>query len=299
MDKDKRRAKKVSRNKTNTIDLCVPLWDNIRSDMKNSKSNTNALNTRAAQVSSLLTVGLAVLGPGMKLPKAWADVPVVTSVTSEAGVAWSDTVAWSAAGMEYDSVPLSFNVPVTAGLSLTVSSPSGMMDRRDQDSGWMGCFTAGEALLWKHEELESMRSVTEPITVSFSSPVLAVGTQIQSDPYGAYTGWIEAFDVNDVMVGSYSVGGNACYCSNGNVAFVGIEADMPIISYVRLGVSDQDSFAIGHLNILAGDGGQSIQQFGQFETTPVPEAGPVAAAGVFGLLFFRWFFFRKSLDVAV
>jgi hypothetical protein len=289
----------VSRNKANHVDQDVLLWDNFGSDMKTSKSNTNILNTRVARVSSLLTVGLAILGPGMKLPKAWANAPLVTSITSEGGVSWSDTVDWSAAGMEYDALPMSFTLPVTAGLSLTVSSPSGLLDRRDQDSGWMGCFAAGEKLLWKHEEQGSMRSVTEPITVSFSTPVLAVGTRIQSDPYGAYTGWIEAFDVNDVMVGSYSVGGNACYCSNGNVAFVGIQADMPVISYVRLGVTEQDSFAIGHLNILAGDGGQSIQQFGQFQTTPVPEAGPVAAAGVFGLLMVRWVFFRKSEDVVV
>jgi hypothetical protein len=183
---------------------------------------------------------------------------------------------------------------VTSGLSLTASTPDGEMERRTQSTSWMGCFEVNEALLWKHDDFNL---VAEPITVSFSSPVLAVGAKIQNDAYGAYTGWIQAFDVDNMLIGSYSAGADACFCANGDAAFVGIQADLPVISYVKFGVTDSESFAIGHLNILASENETQINRLAA--PAPVPEAGPVAAASVFGLLLVRWVFFRKTEAAAV
>jgi hypothetical protein len=261
--------------------------------MKTIQTKTNILNTRVARASSLLTVGLAILGPGMKLPKAWADAPAVSSVGAVGDVSWSNNVDWSAAGADYTVLSPFFTLPVTSGLSLTASTPTGAMERRTQQASWMGCFEVGEALLWKHDDFDL---VAEPITVSFSSPVLAVGAKIQNDAYGEYTGWIQAFDIDDQLIGSYSASADACFCSNGDAAFVGIQANLPVISYVKFGVNNSDSFAIGHLNILAGEGEQLNRLAAP---APVPEAGPVAAAGVFGLLLVRWVFFRKTEDASV
>jgi hypothetical protein len=201
-------------------------------------------------------------------------------------------VDWANAGAEFQNLAPSFDLPVTAGLSLTVSSPSGFIERRDQGSGWMGCMDSGESLLWKHEGFDL---VTEPLTVSFSTPVIAVGANIQNDAYGEYVGWIEAFDINNQSLGLFSANANASYCTDGGAAFVGLDAGSALISSVKFWVYNSDSFALGALNILADDGGnQGRPQPGLPAPAPVPEAGTMAAASVFGLLLVRWVITRRT-----
>lgn len=258
--------------------------------MKTSKSKSSILNARMARVSSLLTLGLAVLGPEMKLPKAWAAS--AAPVSNAGSFSWSSQVDWANAGAEFQNLAPSFDLPVTAGLSLTVSSPTGFIERRDQGSGWMGCMDSGEALLWKHEGFEL---VTEPLTVSFSTPVIAVGANIQNDAYGEYSGWIEAFDINNQSLGVFSASANASYCTDGGAAFVGLDAGSALISSVKFWVQNTDSFALGSLNILSDDSANQIQpQPGLPAPAPVPEAGTMAAASVFGLLLVRWAIIRKT-----
>lgn len=246
--------------------------------MNHTETQSNLLGSKLARVSSLLTLGLTILGPEMRVPKAWAAT--VTGVGSESAVAWSHSVDWATAGAEFAELAPEFSLNVTPGLTLAVSTPAGSMSRRDQESGWMGCFAVGEALLWKHED-------GEPITVSFSSPVRGVGAAIQNDAYGNYVGWIEAFDAYGNQVGGYSSPGVACYCPDGSPSFVGVLADSAVISYVKFGVAQTDSFAIGHLDLVFNP--EDLQFGGPQapvlpEPTPVPEVGTVAAAGVFGLL---------------
>jgi hypothetical protein len=273
---------KCPKNKQTVLTTLSFCGTHLDIDMKHTETQSNLLGSKLARVSSLLTLGLTILGPEMRVPKAWAAT--VTGVGSESAVAWSHSVDWATAGAEFSELAPEFSLNVTPGLSLTVSTPSGSMSRRDQDSGWMGCFAAGESLLWKHEDFDL---ITEPITVSFSSPVRGVGSAIQNDAYGNYVGWIEAFDAYGNLVGSYSSAGVACYCPDGSPSFVGVLADSAVISYVKFGVAETDSFAIGQLDLLFNP---EDSQLGRPPTpalpepTPVPEVGTVAAAGVFGLL---------------
>lgn len=261
--------------------------------MNTNKTQIKITKAGIARVSSFLTVGLIVFGPDMRPAKAWAAD--VAPILNPAGVTWTATVDWASISADYDPLGDFFSMNLLGGLNLDVSTNDGEFERRTQGTSWLGCFEIGDALLWKKDG-------TDAITVSFNAPMTAVGACVQNDYYGMFSGWIEAFDFHGSSLGVHSIGGLADYCDDGTAPFLGFTSDSPNIYSVQFGVnhgqqlSPSDSFAINSL-LLRYDEPLDTNNGNHPSLpaiTPVPEAGPMAAASVFGLLLLRWTVFRPK-----
>jgi hypothetical protein len=93
-----------------------------------------------------------------------------------------DTIDWtSQLGPEFTLVSPPVNVATGLGNIVSVSSAGGSLTRIDQSSGWGGNFAPGAELLW------TTPTGGPDITLTFATPVSAVGAQIQSDFGGPFT----------------------------------------------------------------------------------------------------------------
>src|SRR5688572_14765419 len=181
-------------------------------------------------------------------------VPVQIAQRSDVG--WTDSLPWSSAAAEFDSVVNPTTLSTTGGRPVTVSLPGGGFDgiRLDQGSGWLGGFAAGENLLYT-----DIQDVS--VELAFSGPVFGVGAEIQPDFsfISAYTARIEAFDSGGGSLGAFNIASLA-----DAVAFLGVNSTLEEISRVRFtitGLTDADpndgndpfvGFAINQVSLRGG-----------------------------------------------
>ncbi len=191
----------------------------------------------------------------------------VILVTSSAALGANDSIDWSQLGPQGTVLGSPQNVVSTGGLNAIVSSEGDVLQRIDQSFGWSGNFSPGTALLW------TTPSGGPDITIEFATPVTGAGAQIQSDFFGPFTAQIEVFDLNDVLLGTFTENGNSTATADNSAIFIGALSDTADIARIRFELTAApggavNDFAIGPL-ALNTDG-----------VTPVPEPSSLALLGM-------------------
>jgi hypothetical protein len=86
---------------------------------------------------------------------------------------------------------------------------------------WIGNFDYGESLLWTGNSNFGVGGLG-PMAMVFLNPVGSVGFAIQADFYGAFTGFLTAFDINGNPLASLTLNGEANGLENGSALFMGL-----------------------------------------------------------------------------
>ena len=185
---------------------------------------------------------LLVFCLALAVGSGWAGVVGTTDPSL-----FNDTVDWcqyGCGGASYAS-PQSWisNGGATGEIGL-VGTLQGFYNLQ-QDSSWLGNFAPSMGLVYNGA---AFGNTPAPIAATFDTGLFGAGAYIQSDYYGPFTATIELFDVNDLSLGTYTVGGTSAY-SPGTALFIGAFGSAPVYAaqfYVTDQFGNQD-FAIGSL----------------------------------------------------
>ena len=160
--------------------------------------------------------------------------PLVQAIYDASVVAWSESANWQNAGPEYTNLGANFAMALPSGLTFDVDTGDGRLERRDQGNGWLGSFLLNDSLLRKARG-------AEPIELTFSAPICAIGTQVQNDIWGSYSVWAKAYDINGALLADAFTTGNAGWTSDGSAPFIGFASHQQIIKRVVIGVNEDDN----------------------------------------------------------
>jgi hypothetical protein len=206
----------------------------------------------------------------------------------------ADNVNWgvfaNVVGTQHDggTIPTPRSMTTSAGETVTAKSGDGnAFTTYVQGQGdWLGQFKTGTTILGTGATLSS-----QPITLSFATPLSGLGVDLQTADAGAYSFTITAFNVNAQGV-SHQIGSVTNSVTNstgafdaanpGTVIFAGLTSNQYNISYVQISASGAnlaDGFAIDtsliyHTNIN-GTSNPDPSQGG----TSTPEPGTLALLG--------------------
>lgn len=187
-------------------------------------------------------------------------------VGTRAGLGGNDFYDWGGLGPALTVVADPFVLASNGGTRmLTGNNPSGVFERRDQNTGWNGNFAPGDKLLWTQDTVG-------PMELSFDAPVMGAGAQIQRDLFGAFRAKIEAFDAGNVSLGSFTVPGDSNPNADNSAIFLGVLSDALDIAKIVYSVdgTTQD-FAINRLDIV-------VQQ------VPEPASASLVILGLLALI---------------
>jgi len=198
-------------------------------------------------------------------------------ILSRAALNATDFVDWSTLGsaalQPYVPNPSAFtsNGGVNGFVSVTTGDPLG---RRDQDpppvqNFWSGNFNPGDHLLWTAKDMSGPNSVR--MILDFGSQgITRGGAQIQPSYTGAiFEARISAFDLNDVLLGSYKRSGVSDEGYDNSAIFLGVEG-IGIIHRIEYSLESAPG---------GNTGGFAINQF-DFSPTAVPEPSSLALCGI-------------------
>lgn len=174
-----------------------------------------------------------------------------TFVSTRADLHANASLDWAALGSAGTTVSQPFDL-WTTGVSrkVTVSqSTSGSFTRLDQDSAathlpWDGNFLPGEALLYT-------AGTAGPVTLTFNSPVQAVGLQFQKADQGNpdFLARIEAFDASGTSLGSFNRAGSSDTAADGSALFLGVQSDLRNIARIQVNEVWGKDFAVNQVSI--------------------------------------------------
>lgn len=209
-----------------------------------------------------------------------ASASAATTFVSSAGsLGATDTINWGVAGPSGTTLSSGFSILSVGGLTMTVSTSNGTsMERRDQGSSWSGNFAPGATLLWNQGNQGN-------IIIDFSTGIFGFGggTQAQSNFFGAFTGFISAFDATNTLLGTHAFNGTSTSNGDNSAVFAGIFDSAGSISRLVIGMTTTpgggNDFAIG--NLLLNTNGQGRR---------VPDAAstlPLLGLALAGLVLFR------------
>ena len=155
-----------------------------------------------------------------------------------------DTIDWSALGSPLTAFTPPVAVTSTGGRSASVSgSPSITL--------FTGAILTGDFLPGDYAisafDLDA-GPLASGIHISLPFLVYALGTQIQVDPLGSFTGKLEAFDVNDVSLGIVSVTSTIFGNGDGSAPFLGAYSTGAAIASVTF-TADQPGVAINGVDL--------------------------------------------------
>ncbi|HEV2677184.1 MAG TPA: PEP-CTERM sorting domain-containing protein [Aliidongia sp.] len=169
------------------------------------------------------TLMLAALATAGSICAAPAMAGIIAD-TSRAQLNANNTVAWSAFGADGSTLSTPVFEPVGSE-SVHVASSSGQLLINQQGTTWNGNFANGDSVLFQPNDSDSF-------IVGFSTPVSAVGTQIESDTFGAFTGYMDFWSTTNVLLGEVSVSGNSSSAGDNSAVFIGGQSSAADISYV-------------------------------------------------------------------
>jgi hypothetical protein len=145
--------------------------------------------------------------------------------TSRTGFWGNDSLDWGQLGIHNQNVAATFSATSTGGLSITGSEASGHVREYVETAVccalWNGNFATGDNVLYTG--VAGGFTGSGPLTLLFAGPISGVGTQIQSDGYGAYTAELDAYN-GATLLGSVTEGGvSTTNFGDDSAIFIGID----------------------------------------------------------------------------
>ncbi|MGI9427988.1 MAG: hypothetical protein ACR2NM_04980, partial [Bythopirellula sp.] len=127
------------------------------------------------------------------------------------------------------------------------------------ENGWSGDFAPGEPVLWNRSDNNGN------LGFNFSTPIRAIGFQMEPNLFASSTGFAEFFDTGDESMGivNFSVDGPQGF-ANDSATFVGFVSDLTDIAAVLINLNDTGSFVINSPIINAPFNGPT----GEMESDP-------------------------------
>jgi hypothetical protein len=195
----------------------------------------------------------------------------LTLVTSRAALGALDTVDWAQlgpAGAHLSTPQLA--VSASGAVTVDVSSPPGEVFRHDQGVDWTGNFAPGAALIFERNE-------DEPLQLTFSQAVFAVGAQIEESALRDFSATVQAFSPANVLIGSFTIMAAATDAADDSALFLGVLSDTPIgrIRFATVGPNG------------AVDAGFAINGLALIRAVPEPATGALLASGLLALAWAR------------
>ena len=219
--------------------------------------------TSLAALSRTLCAGLLMAG-------ALQAQAITVQIGTRLDLAGTDTLTWGQLGADISFISaFPANFTTTGGATGTVNNTAGDLTRADEGGvAFAGDFAVGAQLLGTFGN-------AGPLVISFANPVARVGTQIQSNEWVAFTGWMSAFDSSNTLLGTVSIGGTSGFGQANTAPFLGIGSSSLNISSVQFSVTT--STPNNDLWINTVDLSST-----QFVVAPIPEpqAYVLALAGV-------------------
>lgn len=193
-------------------------------------------------------LALALLGCALFTMPASAGV---IGVAFPAGINADDVIDWANVGPNGTILSNPFNTTSTGGLGVTVSQAgASSFQLYTQGGSWSGNFSPGDRLLFTI-------GPNGPITLSFASPVGAVGANIQTNYFGAFEAVITAYGQSNNVLGSYTLNGNSTSAGDGSAIFIGLVSDAidiySVVFSAPVASSSPQEFSIN--NVLLGGAG--------------------------------------------
>lgn len=215
--------------------------------------------------------------------------PADAAVILWTGVGSTDSVDWTPLGPSGTLVPDGSLASSFLGLVATVSNldPGADLLRVDQVPlpvfpSWSGNFAPGTKLLFTFRDVTvPLLPVPSPgpIGIEFDSPVKGAGVKIQSEFFGPFTAFIDAFD-GATLLGSFPLAGSSSAAADGSAIFIGVESDTSNIDKIVLSIlkdDGADSFAIGPVLLLT-----PTEEVPPPPAVPAPASLVLIAAGLLG-----------------
>ena len=152
---------------------------------------------------------------------AFAAAPVHASliqVSSAAGLpSVNDSINWAALGGDLTALLPLVALTTTAGKSATLSGSAAFT--LFSGSTYNADFLPASIVVSAFDL--NIGPLTTGIRITLPSLVNGLGTQIQADKFGAFTGILQAFDVTSVSLGTVSVSSSVGGNGDGSAAFLG------------------------------------------------------------------------------
>jgi hypothetical protein len=178
---------------------------------------------RTVSLSFAALTGLAVILMSVLIPQA-ANATLVQA-SSRAALGSNLTINWGVFGPAGTTLSCACD-KVVGPLDVHINGSSGELDRFDEGTDCTGNFAVGDQLL-------SQPFLSDEMTIGFSTPVDAVGTQIQPLYYiGSFTGFISVL-TNDGANAVFSVSGNSTAAEDNSAPFIGVTSTVADITGVR------------------------------------------------------------------
>jgi hypothetical protein len=236
----------------------VPLRQNHRpSALASSKSYNRSLK--------ISTIGAAISALTILFP---TQAFGITLVTSRAALGETDRVDWSSVGpivppAPFKTLPYNFSTTSVQGLGVNVNVPVPVFTGpptitppllfQTSATGIPTNFADGDFVLFTGLKPGPAPAIGNPgpLTITFNSPVSAVGTQIAADDATTpYTVNIFAYDLSNTLLGNFTIGGTSSLALDNSAQFLGVSSDVANISKIVYSTSESNrAFGINALSI--------------------------------------------------
>jgi PEP-CTERM motif len=175
----------------------------------------------------------------------------------------TDIIDWSQLGPEFTDLTTPQYVSTFAGnLAAVGNLGGGNFMRLDVGSGWtQSQFDYLETIVWNE--------AGGPFAIELLNPVSSVGFGIEPDGFGPFTAFVDLYDVNLNLLGSFQFSGDSPMC--GNSCYTGTE--------MFIGIGDTSGGNIGAIVINTDSGDFAIDDPSFTYASTVPEPGSLVLLG--------------------